>query len=283
MEICIMVICDNGYLWQRVNYQLASPSQPYSLREALAQAQSSRIGASAQALRESLHPILRQKLVQTARLKALLTITLSELILVLALDASLWHALLGSDRYAAAESFYKLGITFAPVPDLHIMWLLHLCDAHQEMQSWAEAAQCVVAVAGVIMQALVARNDGVWSKDHVSALRKICPMLANKLFSQAELYHFCASILELVILVYKSRKAYGQLAKCHTLLTIIYESILDQESNQIPFIDATYYRVGFYGEKFGKLDRKEYCEPRDVLLGDIMEKLNHIYESRTDI
>jgi len=54
---------DNGYLWQRVNSQLASPSQPYSLREALAQAQSSRIGASAQALRESLHPILRQKLV----------------------------------------------------------------------------------------------------------------------------------------------------------------------------------------------------------------------------
>ena len=55
---------ENGYLWQRVNSQLSSPSQPYSLREALAQAQSSRIGASAQALRESLHPILRQKLVQ---------------------------------------------------------------------------------------------------------------------------------------------------------------------------------------------------------------------------
>ncbi|KAJ4832808.1 MAP kinase Spk1 [Turnera subulata] len=506
---------DNGYLWQRVNSQLSSPSQPYSLREALAQAQSSRIGASAQALRESLHPILRQKLElweenlsaavslqvleitekfsmmaasntiatdygkldcitaifmsffsrnqplsfwkvlfpvfysvfdlhgatlmarendrflkqiafhllrlgvfrnerirrraviglqilvrssfyyfkQTTRLRVMLTITLSELMsdvqvtqmksdgtleesgearrlrktleeiaeeskstdlltecglpegalvaipeglaenrwlwsevkylsnsLILALDASLEHALLASvttlDRYAAAESFYKLAIAFAPVPDLHIMWLLHLCDAHQEMQSWAEAAQCAVAVAGVVMQALVARNDGVWSKDHVTALRKICPMvsseisseasaaevegygaskltvdsavkylqLANKLFSQAELFHFCASILELVIPVYKSRRAYGQLAKCHTLLTNIYESILEQESSPIPFTDATYYRVGFYGEKFGKLDKKEYVyrEPRDVRLGDIMEKLSHIYESRMD-
>lgn len=56
------------------------------------------------------------------------------------------------DRYAAAESFYKLAMAFAPVPDLHIMWLLHLCDAHQEMQSWAEAAQCAVAVAGIVMQ-----------------------------------------------------------------------------------------------------------------------------------
>lgn len=55
---------ENGYSWQRVNSQLSSPSQPYSLREALLHAQSSRIGASAQALRESLHPILRQKLVR---------------------------------------------------------------------------------------------------------------------------------------------------------------------------------------------------------------------------
>ncbi|KAH1210267.1 Guanine nucleotide exchange factor SPIKE 1 [Glycine max] len=506
---------DNGYLWQRVNSQLSSPSQPYSLREALAQAQSSRIGASAQALRESLHPLLRQKLelweenlsafislqvlevtekfsmmaashsiatdygkldcitavfmsflsrnqpltfwkaffpvfnsvfdlhgatlmarendrflkqvtfhllrlavfqnenirqravvglqilvrssfhyfMQTARLRVMLIITLSELMsdvqvtqmrsdgsleesgearrlrksvdemkdetknayllkecglpenalvtvpekmtenrwswsevkylsdsLLLALDGSLEHALLAPmmtmDRYAAAESFYKLAMAFAPVPDLHIMWLLHLCDAHQEMQSWAEAAQCAVAVAGVVMQALVARNDGVWSKDHVSALRKICPMvsneitseasaaevegygaskltvdsavkylqLANKLFSQAELFHFCASILELVIPVYKSRRAYGQLAKCHTLLTNIYESILEQESSPIPFTNATYYRVGFYGVRFGKLDKKEYVyrEPRDVRLGDIMEKLSHTYESRMD-
>lgn len=59
---------------------------------------------------------------------------------------------MNTDRYAAAESFYKLAMAFAPVPDLHIMWLLHLCDAHQEMQSWAEAAQCAVAVAGVVMQ-----------------------------------------------------------------------------------------------------------------------------------
>lgn len=506
---------ENGYMWHKVSPQLSSPSQPYSLREALAQAQSSRIGTSTRALRESLHPILRQKLelweenlstavslqvlemtdkfssaaashsiatdygkldcitsivmglfsrsqplafwkalfpvfnnvfnlhgatlmarendrflkqvafhllrlavfrndsirrravvglqilvrnsfyhfTNTTRLRVMLTITLSELMsdvqvtqmkydgsleesgearrlrkslcemadedrslelieesglprnaleavpggstdtrwswhevrhlsecLLQALDAGLEHALLASvmnvDRYAAAESFYKLAMAYAPVPDLHIMWLLHLCDAHQEMQSWAEAAQCAVAVAGVIMQALVGRNDAVWSRDHVAALRKICPMvsdavnaeasaaevegygaskltvdsavkylqLANKLFSQAELHHFCASILELIIPVYKSRRAFGQLAKCHTSLTNIYEAILEQESSPIPFIDATYYRVGFYGERFGKLDRKEYVyrEPRDVRLGDIMEKLSHIYESRMD-
>ncbi|GFQ00498.1 dedicator of cytokinesis protein 11 [Phtheirospermum japonicum] len=195
--------------------------------------------------------------------------------LISALDASLEHALLASvmtlNRYAAAESFYKLAMAFAPVPDLHIMWLLHLCDAHQEMQS-VRCCCCWCSDAGsIFFQALVTRNDGVWSSDHVCALRKICPMvsgeitceasaaeveeygaskltvdsavkylqLANKLFSQAELHHFCASILELVIPVYKSRRAYGQLAKSHTMLTNIYESILEQESSPILFADAT--------------------------------------------
>ncbi|PHU04890.1 BAG family molecular chaperone regulator 5, mitochondrial [Capsicum chinense] len=58
-------------------------------------------------------------------------------------------------RYVAAESFYKPVIEFSPMPDLHIMWLLHLCEAHQEMQSWAKAAQCVITVAGVVMQEIV--------------------------------------------------------------------------------------------------------------------------------
>ncbi|PHU05216.1 hypothetical protein BC332_26038 [Capsicum chinense] len=55
-------------------------------------------------------------------------------------------------RYVAAESFYKLVMAFSPVPDLHIMWLLHICEARQEMQSWVEAAQCVVTIAGIVMQ-----------------------------------------------------------------------------------------------------------------------------------
>lgn len=76
------------------------------------------------------------------------------------------------DRYAAAESFYKLGMAFAPVPDLHIMWLLHLCDAHQEMQSWAEAAQCAVAVAGVIMQVIIYKSGMCFTcaVDHLCSL-----------------------------------------------------------------------------------------------------------------
>jgi hypothetical protein len=76
------------------------------------------------------------------------------------------------------------------------------------------------------MQAIVSKGDRMWSKEHLDALRKICPMLtgasfgeaasaeiegygsskltvesavkylqlANKLFVQAELFHFCAGM-----------------------------------------------------------------------------------------
>uniref|UniRef100_A0A0R0IQP1 C2 DOCK-type domain-containing protein n=1 Tax=Glycine max TaxID=3847 RepID=A0A0R0IQP1_SOYBN len=422
---------DNGYLWQRVNSQLSSPSQPYSLREALAQAQSSRIGASAQALRESLHPLLRQKLelweenlsafvslqvlevtekfsmmaashsiatdygkldcitsvfmsflsrnqpltfwkaffpvfnsvfdlhgatlmarendrflkqvtfhllrlavfrnenirqravvglqilvrssfhyfMQTARLRVMLIITLSELMsdvqvtqmrsdgsleesgearrlrksldemkdetknayllkecglpenalvivpekmtenrwswsevkylsdsLLLALDGSLEHALLAPmmtmDRYAAAESFYKLAMAFAPVPDLHIMWLLHLCDAHQEMQSWAEAAQCAVAVAGVVMQV----NSGVLS---------VCTAFlsgepATRLRSQ-ELQQLIAALLEFMAVCKRAIRVHFRLIgeedqDFHTQLVNGFQSLTAELSHYIPAI-----------------------------------------------
>nr|XP_024395928.1 guanine nucleotide exchange factor SPIKE 1-like isoform X2 [Physcomitrium patens] len=238
--------------------------------------------------------------------------------LLKALDAATDHALMApsmmTDKYSTTEGFYCLAWAYKNVPDLHIMWLLYLCDAHQQNQSWAEAAQCAVAVAGVIMQAIVGQKDNLWGKDHVAALCKICPMLrgsvvgeaasaevegygtskltvesavkylqlANKLFIQAELFHFCCNILELIIPVYKARRSYGQLSKCYTSLCSIYEALQEQEASPIPFKDATYYRVGFYGSQFGKMDRKEYVyrEARDVRLGDVMQAMGTIYESK---
>ncbi|KAF3437408.1 hypothetical protein FNV43_RR20161 [Rhamnella rubrinervis] len=245
----------------RVNSLLRSPRQPYSFREALAHTQPSRIGASAQALGGSFHPLLRQKL----------------------------GSLMNMVRYAAAEGLHKLAMAFAPVPDLLI-------------------TVRAVAVAGVVMQAFVARNDGVCIKDHITSLRKICTMvssvisseafatelegygaskltvdcavkflkLVNKHFLQAELFHFCASILELFILVYKSRRAYRQLAKCHALLIEIYESILEQKFQFNSLMPPTW--VGFCGDRFGNLDRKEYLykEPCDMQLDSRQVKADEL-------
>ncbi|PHT50192.1 hypothetical protein CQW23_09939 [Capsicum baccatum] len=68
--------------------------------------------------------------------------------LLMALDASLEHALL---ICSCRERFYKLAMAFSPVLDLNIMWLLYLCEAYQEMQSWAEAAQSTIVATGLVI------------------------------------------------------------------------------------------------------------------------------------
>eukprot|EP00850_Spirogloea_muscicola_P006481 SM000030S11490 [mRNA] locus=s30:801352:813323:- [translate_table: standard] len=240
--------------------------------------------------------------------------------LVEVLEAQLEHSRLAmlsvADKYVMAESFYALARAYRRVPDLQIMWLLHLCNNHQENESWAEAAQCAVAVVGVILRMLVSVGGSkTWTLEHLDTLRRICPVrmldgiedpnnstaglgttkltadsairylqMAYGFFVKAELYSFCSDLLELQIPAFKSRRAFGQLARVHMSLTSIYESIQEQEGRSIPFKDATYYRVGFYGDRFGRLNKKEfiYREARDVRLGDMVERLGKVYEKRYD-
>ncbi len=77
-----------------------------------------------------------------------------------------------TDKYGLTEGFHGLAWAYAHVPDLHIMWLLYLCDAHQQNQSWAEAAQCAVAVAGVIMQV----------NQHILSLLYCCMLICKELY-----------------------------------------------------------------------------------------------------
>eukprot|EP00897_Mesotaenium_endlicherianum_P009809 jgi/Mesen1/8857/ME000053S08270 len=201
-----------------------------------------------------------------------------EAALLRVLEASREHAQLledskVGDKHVLVESYYGLSQAYAHVPDLHIMWLLHLCTAHQEMFAWAEAAQCTIAVAAIIM------------KEHLQAVQRICSVfneegrkhnsaptdmdgfgattltvdsavkylqMGSNFFKKAEVYQFCAELLELMLPVHKHRRAYGQISP-------------------VPFKDGAYYRVGFYGSRFKNLDRK---------LGDIMEKLGKLYEQR---
>lgn len=134
----------------------------------------------------------------------------------------------------------------------------------------------------VVGEAAIAEVEGYGtSKLTVESAVKYL-QLADELFFHAELFHFCPDILELIIPVHKARRSYGQLSKCYTSLCSAYEALQEQEASPIPFKDATYYRVGFYGSQFGKMDRKEYVyrEARDVRLGDVMQAMGSIYESK---
>ena len=76
------------------------------------------------------------------------------------------------DKYAIVESYYILAQAYGHVPDLYVMWMLHLCEAHQEMRQWAEAAQCAVSVAGVVVR--VSEGKDEWGKEHLDVPINFC-------------------------------------------------------------------------------------------------------------
>ena len=107
-----------------------------------------------------------------------------------------------SDKYATAEAYYGLARAYSNVPDLHIMWLLYLCEVHQGNQSYAEAAQCAVAVAGVIMQVHIVLCSTVQHRFLHIVFQGICLDVYFAVFME------CGFCLQVLHIQPQSRKFY---------------------------------------------------------------------------
>eukprot|EP00850_Spirogloea_muscicola_P019338 SM000188S03833 [mRNA] locus=s188:199236:208245:- [translate_table: standard] len=225
--------------------------------------------------------------------------------------------MMSTDSHLQLETLEALAMAYAHVPELHIMWLMHLSNRHIENSSWAEAGQCTLAIAGMMVLATVARKDSPWDKTHVAILVLLCPSLqhlqvamldsataadmeiygygasklnaeaalkymqmAHDLFVKAELRHFGAYLLELILPVYCASLDEVQVSLMELELSKHYAWLAEQKLHLIPVKDAAYYRVGFYGDQFGVLAFREfiYKEGPEVRLGDIMKKMRAVHE-----
>jgi hypothetical protein len=75
--------------------------------------------------------------------------------LVRALDSSVQHSMHVSQTatwHDPSESYARMAVAYSHVLDLRTLWLLNLCEYHQGKQAWAEAAQCALMIAGIVMQ-----------------------------------------------------------------------------------------------------------------------------------
>jgi hypothetical protein len=74
--------------------------------------------------------------------------------------------------------------------------------------------------------------------------------------------------------IFQEEENYQKQMECYYDLYNLCKSLIDEHRmNQRIF--SNYYRVGFYGKKFGELNRKEfiYKELNTVRVADITEKL----------
>uniref|UniRef100_A0A674K957 Dedicator of cytokinesis 6 n=1 Tax=Terrapene triunguis TaxID=2587831 RepID=A0A674K957_9SAUR len=97
-------------------------------------------------------------------------------------------------------------------------------------------------------------------------------------FTLGGLYEAVNEVYKILIPIYEANREFKKLAALHGKLQDAFGKI----SSQVSRMFGTYFRVGFYGSKFGDLDEQEfvYKEPSITKLAEISHRLEEFYAER---
>ncbi|NXT99147.1 DOCK8 protein, partial [Buphagus erythrorhynchus] len=101
---------------------------------------------------------------------------------------------------------------------------------------------------------------------------------AAELFSTGGLYETVNEVYKIVIPILEAHRDFRKLTLTHSKLQKAFDSIINKVLGQKRMF-GTYFRVGFYGSKFGDLDEQEfvYKEPAITKLPEISHRLEGFY------
>uniref|UniRef100_A0A4W6DFK1 Dedicator of cytokinesis 7 n=1 Tax=Lates calcarifer TaxID=8187 RepID=A0A4W6DFK1_LATCA len=199
-------------------------------------------------------------------------------------------------------------------PDLRLTWLQNMAGKHSERNNHAEAAQCLVHSAALVAEYLSMLEDRKYlpvgcvtfqnissnvleesavSDDVVSPDEEgICSgkyfteiglvgllEQAAASFSMAGMYEAVNEVYKVLIPIHEANRDAKKLATIHGKLQEAFGKIVHQDGKRM---FGTYFRVGFYGSKFGDLDEQEfvYKEPAITKLAEISHRLEGFYGER---
>ncbi|XP_053318481.1 dedicator of cytokinesis protein 6 isoform X2 [Spea bombifrons] len=209
------------------------------------------------------------------------------------------------------DLMYRIAKGYQNSPDLRLTWLQNMAAKHTERGNHAEAAHCFVHGAALVSEYLSMLEDGrhlpvgcvsfqnissnvleesAVSDDVVSPDEEgICSgkffteaglvgLLEKAVFSfdKGGLFEAVNEVYKLLIPIYEANRDYKKLAAVHGKLQDAFNKITNQR------MFGTYFRVGFYGSKFGDLDDQEfvYKEPSITKLAEISHRLEEFYAQR---
>ncbi|CAH2273031.1 Hypothetical predicted protein [Pelobates cultripes] len=206
------------------------------------------------------------------------------------------------------DLMYRIAKGYQNSPDLRLTWLQNMAAKHTERVNHAEAAHCFVHGAALVAEYLSmledarhlpvgcvnfqnissnileesAVSDDVVSPDEegictgkyfteaglVGLLEK-----AAVSFEKGGLFEAVNEVYKLLIPIYEANRDYKKLSSVHGKLQDAFNKITNQR------MFGTYFRVGFYGSKFGDLDDQEfvYKEPSITKLAEISHRLEEFY------
>ncbi|GFS94716.1 dedicator of cytokinesis protein 7 [Nephila pilipes] len=212
------------------------------------------------------------------------------------------------------DLMYRIAKGYQTSPDLRLTWLANMAQKHTERSNHVEAAHCLVHSAALVAEYLYMLEDRPYLPVGCVTFEKISPNVleesavsddvvspdeegictgkyftengliglleqAANSFSQGGMYENVNEVYKILIPIAEAHRDYKTLAMIHSKLHDSFVKI-DQQVGKRVF--GTYFRVGFYGNKFGDLDGEEfvYKEPYLTKLPEISHRLENFYAER---
>ncbi|CAG9567548.1 unnamed protein product [Danaus chrysippus] len=195
------------------------------------------------------------------------------------------------------DLMHRIARGYQHSPDLRLTWLSNMAQKHMERSNHLEAGMCLVHGAALVAEQLRAggRGAALLAKVTHNALDESCadplhhhltPHELQALLEHAASELMTAGMYETVNEVYKvlipiaeEHRDYKKLANIHGKLNEAFTRI-DQLHGKRVF--GTYFRVSFYGARFGDLDGEEFVYKEHALtkLPEIFSRLENFYGQR---
>uniref|UniRef100_A0A665X4X3 Dedicator of cytokinesis 8 n=1 Tax=Echeneis naucrates TaxID=173247 RepID=A0A665X4X3_ECHNA len=218
------------------------------------------------------------------------------------------------DHEMLMDLMYRIAKGYQTSPDLRLTWLQNMAEKHNNRKCYTESAMCLVHAAALVAEYLSMLEDHKYLPVGSVTFQNISPNVleesavsddilspdedgvcsgryftesglvglleqAAELFSNGGLYEAVNEVYKIIIPILEAHRDFRKLASTHDKLQRAFDNII-QKGHKRMF--GTYFRVGFYGAKFGDLDEREfvYKEPGITHLPEISHRLENFYSQR---
>jgi len=212
------------------------------------------------------------------------------------------------------DLMYRIAKGYQTSPDLRLTWLENMAIKHKEQKHHAEAGMCKIHSAALVSEYLHMLEDRKYMPNGAVTYSKLTPNAldesavsddivspdeegicngknftengliefletAAEEFTQAGMFEAVNETYKPVLKIVEANRDFKKMSEIHKKLHLAFEKINDLQGRRV---FGTYFRVGFYGQRFGDLDGEEfvYKEPMLTKLPEIKCRLESFYSNK---
>ncbi|XP_071954468.1 dedicator of cytokinesis protein 7-like [Antedon mediterranea] len=212
------------------------------------------------------------------------------------------------------DLMYRIAKGYQNSPDLRLTWLQNMAGMHMKQGNHVESAMCLIHCAGLVTEYLHMQEDRPYLPVGCVAFEKISSNVleesavsddvvspdeegicsgkyftesglvglleqAATFFTEGGFYEVVNEVYKVLIPIHENNRNFNRLSTIHSKLCDAFHKIVELDKKRM---FGTYFRVGYFGTKFGDLDGEEfiYKEPKITKLPEIAHRLQNFYEDR---